>query len=237
MTAHILAMGGGGFSMSTNGAPTGLDRYLLELSGKSSPLVCFAPTAAADDPTYVNRFLTAYGTLGVRTMILTLWQDAGRSVERLHEADVVLAGGGSTANLIALWNAHGVSAALRQRAKESDVVLGGLSAGGSCWFHGCVTDSFGDLRPWRGGLGLLPGSFCPHFSSEPGRPAVYTQAVASGAIEGGYACDDGAGIHFINGEFSKAVAERPDARVQLFRPTNEPTASGILMEDVPVTLV
>lgn len=57
--------------MSPLGAPTNLDRYLVELTGKRSPLVCFAPTASADDPQYINRFLLAYGTLGVRTMVLT----------------------------------------------------------------------------------------------------------------------------------------------------------------------
>lgn len=71
MTTHILALGGGGFSMSNRGEPTALDRHILDLSGKSSPLVCFAPTAAADDPVYVNRFLAAYSALGVRNMVLT----------------------------------------------------------------------------------------------------------------------------------------------------------------------
>lgn len=111
MTTHILAMGGGGFSMSGHGAPTALDRHLLDLSGKSSPLVCFAPTAAADDPVYVNRFLAAYSALGARTMVLTLWQGAAESVARLPEADVVLVGGGSTVNLMALWRMHGVDTA------------------------------------------------------------------------------------------------------------------------------
>jgi hypothetical protein len=41
--------------------------------------VCFAPTAAADDPVYVNRFLAAYSALGVRNMVLTLWQGAAES--------------------------------------------------------------------------------------------------------------------------------------------------------------
>lgn len=236
MTTHIVAMGGGGFSMSMNGAPTSLDRYLLELCGKPSPLVCFAPTASADDPTYVNRFLTAYGTLGVRTMILTLWQDAGRSLERLHDADVVLVGGGSTVNLMALWDAHGVTRALKQRAADG-VVLGGVSAGGACWFSGCATDSFGDIRPWRGGLGLLAGSFCPHFDSEDDRAPVYTGAIASGVLDGGYGCDDGAAVRFTDGQFVGAVAERPGARVMKITASSEPTASGVLTEPLDTELV
>lgn len=223
-------MGGGGFSMSSNGAPTSLDRYLLELSGVSSPLVCFAPTASADDPTYVNRFLNAYGTLGVRTMILTLWQGAGQAVERLHEADIVLVGGGSTVNLMALWKAHGVDTALKQKMRSSDLVVGGVSAGGCCWFEGCITDSFGDYRAWRGGVGVLQGSMCPHFDSEDGRAPAFTDAVASGALPSGYGVPDGVALHFTGGEFTRAVAEAPDKVALHIAASEEPTSSGVVTE-------
>ncbi len=237
MSTHIVAMGGGGFSMSVNGAPTSLDRYLLEISGKPSPLVCFAPTASADDATFINRFLTAYSTLGVRPMVLTLWEAAAASVERLAEADVVLVGGGSTVNLLALWNAHGVTQALKQRAKVGDVVLAGSSAGGSCWFEGCITDSFGPLRAYRGGLGLLPGSFCPHFDGEPERAPAYTQAVGSGALPGGFGADDGAAVHFIDGILSRAIAERRGPGVVRLDPSDEPTSSGVLVDRLHVDVL
>ena len=158
MSTHIVAMGGGGFSMSSNGAPTSLDRYIVDLADKSAPLVCFAPTASADNATYINRFLMAYSGLGVRTMVLTLWQGAAESVRRLPEADVVLVGGGNTANLMALWDVHGVSSVLRRMATENGrtTVLGGISAGAACWFEGCLTDAFGDLRGCEGRRGAEP---------------------------------------------------------------------------------
>lgn len=238
MTTHILAMGGGGFSMSGHGAPTALDRHLLDLSGKSSPLVCFAPTAAADDPVYVNRFLAAYSALGARTMVLTLWQGAAESVARLPEADVVLVGGGSTVNLMALWRMHGVDTALRRMAtRDEGVVLGGISAGASCWFSGCVTDAFGPLRAWRGGLGLLDGSFCPHFDGESERAPVYAQAVSGGVLPAGYAADDGAAAHFVDGTFVDAVAEESGRTVSFVSPSMEPTSSGVLREELPVTVL
>lgn len=223
--------------MAAGGAPTSLDRYVLELSGASNPLVCFVPTASADDPQYINRFFMAYGTLGVRTMILTLWQDAQRSLARLPEADVVLVGGGSTVNLMALWDAHGVSEHLRAMHASSDVVLGGLSAGGACWYEGCVTDSFGDFRPWRGGLGLVPGSFCPHFDGEDARAPVYAEAVASGALPGGFAADDGAAVHYVDGLVDGFVAERAEARVLRVLPSTEPVASGVLAEPMSIQLL
>jgi peptidase E len=238
MSTQIVAMGGGGFSMSQFGAPTNLDRYLLELSGKSSPLVCFAPTASADDPQYINRFLLAYGTLGVRTMVLTLWGGgSAASVARIAEADIVLVGGGHTVNLLALWQAHGVDKAVRARAAAGDVVLAGISAGGACWYEGCVTDSFGDFRPWRGGLGLLPGSFCPHFDGEAERAPAFTDAVATGALLAGYGADDGAGVHYVDGVPTNFVAEAPGQRVYRVMPTDLPTASGVLVEPQEMTVL
>ena len=238
MTTHIVAMGGGGFSMSQFGAPTNLDRYLLELSGKRAPLVCFAPTASADDPQYINRFLLSYGTLGVRTMVLSLWEGgSAHSVSRLAEADIVLVGGGHTVNLMALWDAHGVSDAIRARAAAGDVVLAGVSAGGSCWYEGCITDSFGDLRAWRGGLGLVSGSFCPHFDGEADRAPVYTDAVASGALPAGYAADDGAAVHYLDGSPVDFLAEARGKRVYRVMPSDLPTASGVLVEPQEMTLL
>lgn len=237
MTAQFLTMGGGGFSMSPLGAPTELDRYLLELADVRTPLVCFAPTASADDPRYINKFLTAYGTLGVRTMVLTLWEDAGHSVERLEEADVVLVGGGHTVNLMALWDAHGVTVRLARMAAQKDVVFGGLSAGGACWFEGCITDSFGGFRPWRGGMHMLEGSFCPHFDGEADRAPVYTEAVASGDLPGGYAVDDGAAIHFVGNQVHAYVAERPGAGVRAVHPSNHPGTSGVVVEPMRVEVL
>lgn len=237
MTAHIVAAGGGGFSASPNGAPTNLDRYVVELTGKSSPLVCFIPTAAADDPRYVNRFLVAYGTLGIRPMVLTLWQDAANAVRRVQEADLLLIGNGTTVNMLALWAAHGVDRAVRTRYEAGDVVIAGFTAGANAVFEGCVTDSFGDFRPWTGGLGLVPGSFCGHFDKEDGRVGVYTDAVATGALPGGWACDDGAAVHYVDGEFRGCVAEAPGRRVFSVQPSTMPTASGVLVEPQKVTVL
>lgn len=237
MTAHIVAMGGGGFSMSPLGAPTNLDRYLVELTGKASPLVCFVPTASADDPLYINRFLNAYGTLGVRPMILTLWEDAVNAVRRIKEADLVLVGNGVTVNMLALWKAHGVDKALRKRHDKGDVVLAGVAAGGNAWFEGCITDSFGDFRAYRKGLGLAEGSFCSHFDNEDGRQGVYTDAVANGDLPGGFAAEDGAGVHFIDGKLHKVITEAPGKKVFSIHPSDSPTSSGVLVEPLKAELL
>ncbi len=238
MTAQFVTMGGGGFSMSERGAATNLDRYLIEISGKSSPLVCFAPTASADDPQYINKFLLAYSTLGVRTMVLTLWDGSSTaSIARIADADIILVGGGHTVNLLALWKAHGVDKAIKARAKADDVVFAGVGAGGACWYNGCITDTFGDYRPWRGGLNMLEGSFCPHFDGEAERAPSFTDAIASGDLSGGWAADDGAGIHYVNGVATNFVSEAPGKRVYQVMPSNLPTSSGVLVEPQSMTVL
>lgn len=229
MSTHVVALGGGGFSMAEDGAPTGLDRFLLDLTGASSPKVCFAPTASRDEASFIEQFHHAYRQLGVATSVLTLWENAAESVEHLHDADLVVVGGGSSVNLLALWEAHGVSEILRRRAAEGGIVLSGVSAGGNCWFTGCVTTSFGPMRPWSGGLGLLPGSFCPHYDTENLREPTYRAAVASGQLPGGYGCDEGAAVHFVDGRFHQALIERSGARAQRLTPSPV-EASGIISE-------
>lgn len=237
MTAHLVAMGGGGFSMSDFKAPTNLDRYLLELSGKRSPLVAFAPTASADDPSYIKSFLTAYGTLGVRTSVLTLWEgDTTRAVARLADADVIVVGAGHTVNLMALWDAHKVTKTIKRRYEAGDVVICGISAGAGAFYAGCITDSFGDYRPWRGGMGLVKGSFCSHMDRA-GRAPAYTEAVADGELAGGYGCDDGSGVHYVDGVPTNFIAEKPGQTVYRVMPSDLPTASGVLVEPQSMTVL
>ncbi|MDR1833882.1 MAG: peptidase E [Propionibacteriaceae bacterium] len=237
MATHLVAAGGGGFSMSPEGQPTSLDRFLVELTGKPSPLVCFAPTASADDPQYINSFLLAYSALHTRPMVLTVWGNSAQSVSRIPEADLILIGAGSTVNLMALWQAHGVDVAVKERIARGDVVVGGIAAGGSCFYEGTVTDAFGEPKAWLGGLGLLPGSFCSHFDGEELRAPVYTEAVATGVLPGGFAADDGAAIHYVDGQIAQYVAEREGAGIYQVLPSSEPTASGVLVEAAEMTLL
>jgi hypothetical protein len=86
-----------------------------------------------------------------------------------------------------------------------------------CWFEEGLTDSFGALRALPDGLGLVPGSACPHYDGEPGRRAAFHDMIRSGA-RAGYAADDGAALHFIGSRLGEVVSSRPEAsayRVEL----------------------
>jgi peptidase E len=121
-------------------------------------------------------------------------------------------------------------------AWEAGVVLAGVSAGAICWFEGGTTDSFGpDLRPFTDGLGLLAGSYCPHYDSEPGRRPLFTSLVAAGRLPAGIACDDGAGAHFIDDELHAVVSGLPGAAGYLVRPDSGGgfTETGLAASPLP----
>jgi peptidase E len=149
----------------------------------------------------------------------------------LLSQDVIFVGGGSVANMLAVWRVHGLDQVMRQ-AWEAGIVLAGVSAGAICWFTGGTTDSFGvDLRPFTAGLGLLAGSYCPHYSGEPARRPLYQALVADGALEPGIACDDGAAVHAAGADLT-IVAERPDATGYAVRPDG---SGGSSEEPLPVS--
>jgi peptidase E len=210
MTGTILTLGGGGFSMEPeDGSP--LDDFLLGLTGKERPRVCFVGTASGDSAAYRERFLTAFeGRAEASALVLFAQPDHDYTPpEHLLDQDVVYVGGGSTANLLALWRLHGVDDVLR-RAAGRGTILAGISAGMNCWYEGSSTDSFGPLRALPDGLGFLPGSACPHYFGEADRQAAYHRMVRDGELPGGHAADDGVALLWRDGVLVEAVSERPD---------------------------
>src|SRR4051794_41685177 len=125
--------------------------------------------------------------------------------------DVVWVGGGSVANLLAVWRLHGLDAVLR-RAWDAGVVLAGVSAGSICWHAGGTTDSFGpDLRAVTDGLALLPYANGVHYDSEERRRPLVHRLVADGTLPLTYCTDDGVGLVYRGVDLVEAVTERPDA--------------------------
>ena len=207
MKGTILTLGGGGFSMSEDGSSL-IDDFLLRLTNTSQPKVCFIPTASGDDDGYSERFLQAFSHCA-ETSVLSLFSHdpwGYTAPEMLLDQDIVYVGGGSTANLLAVWRVHGVPDIL-SRAAADGVVLAGISAGMNCWFDASSTDSFGSLDALNDGLGFLRGSACPHYFGEEGRQQKYLEFVASGALPEGHAADDHVALLWRDGELVEAVSE------------------------------
>lgn len=216
MSGHIVALGGGGFSMEPDNPL--LDDFILSLSRHKPARVCFIPTASAESAAYIAKFYRAFSGRRCIPTDLTLFDSPSlprrpaqtRDLAAFVAAqDVFYVGGGNTANLLAVWRAHGLDRLLR-RAWQAGAVLSGISAGMLCWFQGGITDSFGGFRPLNDGLGLLRGTACPHFDGEPKRQEAFRQLIARGA-PAGCAAEDGVALHFTGKRLKEAVSSRPKA--------------------------
>jgi peptidase E len=218
-------MGGGGF-MADPRSP--LDDFMLSLASLERPRVCLVPTPSGDADRVIAAFFEALSARNCEPSCLRLFGVPERAAERLAETDVIYVSGGNTANALAVWRLHGIDVALRE-AWERGAVLGGVSAGANCWFESCVTDSFAlELGPLHDGLGLLAGSFCPHYDGEELRRPAY-RALVDDAFAPGYAADDGAAFHFVGPELREVVTSHADASGYRVEPgTETPIAARLL---------
>ena len=195
---------------------TPLDRYLLRLTDKQRPSVCFIGTASGDSDRYAAKFYRAYGPVSDASDLVLFGAPERESIDHLVDRDLVFVGGGNTANMLAVWKLHKVDKALRA-AWQSGTILAGISAGAICWFEACLTDSFGvNLSPVLDGLGFLTGSACPHLDGEPRRRPRYVEEVAAGRLPAGYGIDNGVALHFVGTKLHTVVSEREGGGASLF---------------------
>ncbi|HVB91278.1 MAG TPA: peptidase E [Acidimicrobiales bacterium] len=166
-------------------------------------------TAVGDDSTRLSAAHNAFSKLGLVSSHLSLFPmpNVPEVREHLLAQDVIWVGGGSTANLPALWRLHGLDVILRQ-CWEEDVVLAGVSAGSLCRHVGGTTDSFGlPLRPVTDGLAFLPYSNSPHHDSEAERRPLIHRLIGDGTLPDGYATEDGTGLVFFGSDLHEAFTE------------------------------
>lgn len=213
----MLAIGGlsgvAEIGRDSGGAPL-LLAYAARLTGRPEPRICLLNTAAGDGQAGYLRGYQLFGSMPARVTHLELFPmpNTADPEDLLLSQDLIFVGGGSVANMLAVWRVHDLDQIMR-KAWRAGVVLSGVSAGAICWFSGGTTDSFGPaLRAFTGGLGLLAPSYCPHYDSEPGRRPLYRSLVASGTLAAGIACEDGAAAHYADDELAGIVTDRPGAR-------------------------
>jgi dipeptidase E len=206
-----------------------LDDYVLSLTHKPRPRVCFLATASGDADHYIVRFYRAFDAARCEPSHISLFRREGGDMhEQLLGSDLVYVGGGSVVSLLGAWRAHGLDVTLR-RAWERGVVLCGLSAGSLCWFSEAVTAFHGPAERVEG-LGLLPWSNCVHYDAEPQRCRAYRELLAAGMVEG-YAVEDGAALHFEGERLARVVSSRPDAGAYRMRWTGERVSRRRLAAD------
>ncbi|GGP42153.1 peptidase E [Saccharothrix coeruleofusca] len=210
----------------------GLVRFAVDLAGVQGrkPRLLHVGTANGDQR-HFNAHITEAGQLAgweVSHLNLFTMPPTDDVPGFVLEHDVVWVGGGSVANLLAVWQVHGLGAVMR-RAWEAGVVLGGVSAGSICWHVGGTTDSFGpELRVVDNGLALLPYGNGVHYDTEAARRPAVHEAVAAGTLPLTYCTDDGAGLLYRGTELVEAVSERGSGGAYVVR---RDESSGTAQED------
>ncbi len=224
MKKQLLAYGSGKHTRP-------LLRYLAEMTGKEHPNICFVPTASGDDVGYIDRFYEVCKTLQVVPHVLNVWISSYSQQETyaeiIQKMDAIVVGGGNTLNMLAIWKAQGIDVLLKA-AYDNGVIMGGGSAGSLCWFNGGTTDSRPKELSIVHGMGFINKSHCPHYNSEASRRPLYHNNILNGHLSDGYACDDGAAIHFIDGAVHKALALDVSQRAYYVSATNNTITEELL---------
>jgi dipeptidase E len=207
---QIIAMGGGGFSMEPDNPA--LDRYVVQQTSSDHPRVCFLSQASGEGSDYIINFYKAFTELGCVPSYLSLFRPHTADIaDFLMSQQVIYVGGGNTKSMLALWREWTLDHILLQAANNG-TILTGLSAGAICWFEFGITDSIPGKLSALPCLGYLSGSCAPHYDGEAQRRPDFQRMVASGELPSGFAFDDGAAGHFIDGQLHRVVSSRPNAK-------------------------
>jgi dipeptidase E len=184
-------------------------RYIITLTKKEKSKICFLPTASGDNPDYISFWQSLCKKVSVEPYVLKTFSVSSNTQtfeEQLLSMDAIVIGAGNTINMLAVWRAQGIDTILR-KAYEKGIIMAGGSAGSLCWFANGITGSRPQQLTIIEGLGFLNFSNCPHYHSQPMRRPVYQKNILDLKILSGYACDDLAGVLFINGVFKKSVSQ------------------------------
>jgi dipeptidase E len=212
MPGRLLALGGHDFDRRAGN--DAICDLIVELADSPRPRICLLPTASGDPQDQIASFRRTFAERDCVPAVISLFRLGENPVdlrEELLGQDVIYAGGGSMLNLIAIWRAHGLDEILRECWREG-VLLVGQSAGAMCWFGAGITSSQGDPQVAEG-FGLLPGSACVHYLTEPVRRRRFLRASGSGELQSGLGLEDQTGALFEGTVLAETISARDGAAV------------------------
>ncbi len=210
---RILAIGGGGFMMENEPSP--IDNYILQLTEKDKPRICFVSTASGDLPEHIDKFYAAFSSRRCAPSHLVFFREHGLNALPLHDfvkhllnQNAIFVGGGNTRSALAVWREWGVDLVFRE-GLNSGILLAGMSAGAMCWFECGLTDSF-----WQTGyrplpcLGFLSGGCGVHYNQDATRRSRVHAAIEARAVPESMTIDDYAAVLFSGGSVERVVSWR-----------------------------
>lgn len=203
---QIVALGGGMFSMEPDNGL--LDKYILDLVPKERPKICFMGTASHDGKEYLDMFNNFFKNQQCEPSHLSLTHPPKDIEAFIMDKDIIHVGGGNTTLIIDTWKKFGVDKIMK-KAWEAGIILTGMSAGAICWFDDGITNPSPGVLTRLPCLGLLNGSFCPHYDDRAELKSAFHKLILEGIIEEGYGVEDGAAVHFVGNEPIRVITSRP----------------------------
>lgn len=225
---QIIALGGGMFSMEPeNGL---LDKYLLNSVPVTKPKICFFGTASNDGKEYIDMFYKFFRQKDCYPTHIELTTPPEDLEKKILEQDIIHVGGGNTKLIMETWKRTGVDKIMR-KAWNKGIVLSGMSAGAICWFQDGITNPSPGMLDRLECVGLLKGSFCPHYDDRPELRETFKTLIDDKTIGSGYGVEDGAALHFIGNELVRIVASRP-GKTAFFVSKNKNTVTETKLDSI-----
>ena len=203
MEKHIIAIVGGGFGRSSSSCL--IEHYILRLSNKLCPKICFIPTATGDDDTYIVRFYSVFSRLKCIPSHIEFFKRTIDLKDHIMNQDVIFVGGGNTKSMLAVWREWSMDNILLQ-AYNKGVIMSGVSAGAICWFTKGITDSWDNQLQILPCLDFIKGVCCPHYDEEPARIPYVNKVLKEQKISSCVSIEAGTAMHFIDGNPHKNVS-------------------------------
>ena len=197
MNKHIVSIGGGGFGRENTSFL--IEKYILNLSTKNIPRICFLPTATGDSDSYIVRFYSIFTRLNCIPTHIEFFKRTTDIHNHIMNQDLVFVGGGNTKSMLAIWHDWGMGTLLNDAYNEG-VIMSGVSAGAICWFESGITDS------WENELKIIPclnfinGACCPHYDEEPSRRPFVKKILKERLLSNCISIEGGSAMHFIDGK-------------------------------------
>ena len=174
ITKNIVAIGGGGFGRITKNNK--IEEYILSLSSKDVPNICFIPTATGDNDAYKVNYYDVFTKFNCNPTHIDFFKRTIDLSTHISEQDIVFVGGGNTKSMLAVWKDWELDKILL-KAYNNGAVMSGVSAGAICWFEKGITDSWAHDLAVMDCLGFVEGICCPHYDEEPQRRPYVKQVL------------------------------------------------------------
>ena len=218
-TKNIVAIGGGGFGRSLGSLE--IEKYIVSLSNKKRPKICFIPTASGDSSLYKLNFYRAFSKLDCITTHIDFFSRTENLEEKVFDQDIIYVGGGNTKSMLAVWKEWNLDEILRN-AYEKGIVMSGVSAGAICWFEKGITDSFSRDLNIISCLGLVKGNACPHFDEEKEREPYVNDIIQREIIESCICIEGNCALHIKNDfEYCSVDFENGKRCFRVFKENNK----------------